>query len=203
MIRILLAVALVLVMAIPAMSAVKPTPMNIVVYYDVPVYQYYCSVNFTHIGGNTYYCGELECVFVLIGCAKYEWVAKPLVYEIVGRYDVEITSAEVGKTYHVNGTIFSELPKNIKYQLIIKNGITTVYKTAKIPVTPLDGGQEIQFDDFTFENPGLYTFTLQVIKPDGTIVKVAKKVFVPAPGIALEEGPALEEEPVLEESIGE
>jgi len=186
--KILLAVALVLVMAIPAMSAVKPMPMNIFVYYDQPIWTYVCSVTPQYD-----YCQEQVCQLWFLGiCLDWGWEARPLSYGIVSWTEQEINSATIGGTYRVKGTMFSELPKNVKYQLIIQNGITTVYKSARIACAPLDGWEEIQFDDFTFENPGLYTFTLQVIKPDGTIVKLAKKVFVPAPPTALEE--------VLEES---
>ena len=204
--KFLLAVALVLVMAIPAMSAVKPMPMDVVVYYDSYIYGYECPNYLVEQSFPYYICAEYVCVFESVPgvCAAYEWVARPLVWQWAGiTSDTEVTQVGVGEQYHVKGTIFSELPKNIKYQLIIKKGITTVYKTAKIPVTPLEGSRTIRFDDFTFESPGMFTFTLQVIRGDGTIAKVAKKVFVPAPGIVLEEGPALEEEPVLEESIGE
>ncbi len=202
--RLLLAIALVLAMAIPAMSAVQPRPMDIVVYYDTSIYELAFPPDYL-VGSdpNFLLCGERVCVCDVLGCVRYEYVAKPMAYIPTGRFDTEIVSATIGSTYHVKGTIFSELPKNIKYQLIITKGITTLYKTEKIPVTPLNGSQTIQFEDFTFEAPGMYTFTLQVIRGNGTIVKVDKKVFVPAHGIVLEEGLALEEEPGLEESIGD
>ena len=202
--RLLLAIALILAMAIPAMSAVQPRPMDIVVYNESVIYGYECPKYLREELFPYYTCAEEVCVTEIFGvCFEWDLQARFLVWQPTGSFDAEVTQAGVGATLHVKGTIFSELPKNIKYQLIIKKGITTVYKTAKIPVTPLDGSQTIQFEDFTFEGPGMYTFTLQVIRGDGTIAKAAKKVFVPAPGIVLEEGPALEEEPVLEESIGE
>lgn len=204
----LLAVALVLVIAIPAISAVKPMPMDVVVYYDSLIYGLSCPSYLQ--GTGPWICASYECVLGAEPlCLVYAWVAKPLYWDWTGGTSgVEITSTSVGGTYHVKGTIFSELPRNIKYQLIIKKGITTVYKTARIAVTPLDESQIIWFEDFTFESPGMYTFTLQVIRGDGTIAKVSKKVFVPAPvvfeeGPDLEGGPALGEEPAPEGVIEE
>lgn len=195
--NILLAMVLVLVMAIPAVSAVKPTPMHIVVYGDVPVYGWVCpgGINWD---GSDYKCGDYLCVYDMgiLGCWAYAWVARPMYWQATGSYEAEINSAEVGDTYRVKGVIFSEQPRNIKYKLVIKNGATVVYKTPQIPFAPLEGSEEIQFDDFTFKDPGLYTFTLNIIKADGTIVKTSKNVFIPAPpGYE----PAVEDEPVLEE----
>ncbi len=194
----LLAIGLVLVMAIPVMSAVKPMPMAVAVYYDSLIYGLSCPSYLE--GTGPWICASYDCVLGAEPlCLLYAWVARPLYWDWTGGIsEVEVTQAGVGERYHVKGTIFSELPKNIKYQLIITKGITTLYKTARIPVTPLNGSQTIQFESFIFEEPGMYTFTLQVIRGDGTIAKVAKKVFVPTPPGA---EPAFEEEPDLEEEL--
>ena len=92
------------------------------------------------------------------------------------------------------------MDKNTKYRLIVKVGTIVTAKTAWVDQNPLTGPLELQFPDYTFELSGLHVFSLQIKKPDGTIISTATKVFVPAPPGA---EPALEEESVLEEFIEE
>jgi len=189
--KLLLVMALVLAMALPAMAQVKPTAMNIVVYEDVPNNLWTCTD--TVRSGSCQHC---EINVPIFGCLL--WVAWPL--EVVQIWEeVPVTVAEVGETFRVKGTISSDTPKDIKYRLVVTLKNQVVFKTTPKADLALPGGPyEIQFDDFTFNEPGMYSFTLQAFRGTSNFNKASTKVFVPAPPGA---EPALEEEPVLEEEL--
>src|SRR5512136_2787373 len=116
--RLLLAISLVLVMAIPAISAVKPMPMDVVVYDDSYIYGYECPNYLVEQKFPYYTCSEKVCVTEIFGvCVEWDEQPRFLVWQPTGSFDAEVTQAGIGATLHVKGTIFSELPKNIKYQL--------------------------------------------------------------------------------------
>jgi hypothetical protein len=134
-----------------------------------------------------------------------------MIWEPQNYYLTEIFTARGGDNRYVQGTVYSELPKDIKYRLVVTRG-DTVWKTEKRSFHQLQGTLTIGFGNFTFQDPGQYTFTLQVFKPDGTICEKSTKVYVPKPpgaGLAPGEEPVLEEaikigeEPLLEEAIEE
>jgi hypothetical protein len=194
--KILLAATLVLVMAIPAMSAVTRQPMDIVVYQEQPIPGYWCNDDRVSAG----FCQH--CPLRILGVCVLPYENVGFTYGTVYTDEIEVTEVPLGEIRRVKGTIFSAVAKNTKYRLLVKVGTTVTAKTDWTNQNPLTGSLELQFPDYTFELSGLHVFSLQIKKPDGTIISTATKVFVPAPPAPGAE-PSLEEEPLLEESIEE
>jgi len=98
-------------MAIPAMSQVKPTAMDIVVYEEVPIGGWECSeYNFSGV------CRH--CSWWLFDVCMI-WTDIPFTYQQVYTDEVEVVRANVGDIRKVKGTISSDLPKNIKFKLTV------------------------------------------------------------------------------------
>jgi len=201
--KIFLVVMAILVLAAvtPAKAVVKPTPIDISVFYNQDINALTCPYSLTGDYKCAYY-SEFCCGTLFGICTDYcpEWVPYQLGNYTIGQEERPIASANIGETYHAKGTIFSEVPKDTTYKYLVKLGTTVLYKTAKATIPGLNWEHQFSLPDFKFEKWGMHSFILQVFRPDGTILSVTKKVFVPAPPGADEEEPVFEE---LEEPIEE
>ncbi len=192
---------LVLAVVAPAKAVVKPTPIDISVFWTENINALTCPYGLTGDYTCAYYDAFCcETVFGICVASCPGWMPYPLEVRTVGHAEWPIASANIGETHQVKGTIFSEVPKDTTYKYLVKLGTEVLYKSPKTIIPGLDWERKFDLPDFKFEKWGMHSFILQVFRPDGTILSVTKKVFVPAPSAADEEEPVLEE---LEEPIEE
>jgi hypothetical protein len=177
------AILLVLVMAAPAIAAkVKPwkaTSMNLRVYKDVLVGAFVCPV--TPHGGSCEYCS-----FQILGVC-FGWTTVPIQYQQLAAYEREVTVADVGETIRVAGSLYSETPQDIEYMMTVRLNNKVIYETEQLPAAITSGESRIQFDNFTFDEPGMYDFTLQVVYGGSKLKNVSTRVYVSA-SVSLAEG---------------
>ena len=202
--KIFLVVMAILVLAAvtPAKAVVKPTPIDISVFYNQDINAWLCPSGGLTGDNRCGYTYTFCCESVFGICVNYctGWDAYQLGYYNIAQEERPTASANIGETYHTKGTIFSEVPKDTTYKYLVKLGTTVLYKTAKATIPDLNWERQFSLPDFKFETWGMHSFILQVFRPDGTILSVTKKVFVPASPGADEEEPVFEE---LEEPIEE
>ncbi len=197
-----LAMALVLVLAIPASALVKqPTPMDIEVFEFQYLGGYTCNDD-RFEGGQCYHCD-----WWLLGDCML-WTKVGMTWDdSFWYYPQNIHTAEVGDRFYVKATLLSEVTKNTKYQYMVKLGTEVLYKSAKTTFSVGSAEYTFYLEGFNeFTKPGMHSFIFQVFKPDGTILQTVKKVYVYAPPSAAEDQPEageliIEEAPTEEVSV--
>ncbi len=170
--KILLAIALVLVLAIPASALVKhPAPIN------VSLYSYY-SVDVCSISLQDNRCGTYQCVYEIwpIGCVAATYVAAPM-QQMSVLYDY-IYHVHQGDTYNVKASMISEVAKDVKWNWMVKLGAETLFKSTKDTWEGFNGEYMFHLGTFKFERPGMHSLIFQVFKPNGTILKATQQIYV-------------------------
>lgn len=112
--------------------------------------------------------------------------AASIAYGISGEVIVTenlVVQATLGEMINIRGTIFTKVPKNMKYQWAIMKVWPNIdplllWKSNRLPITTVAGINILPEIQYVFDKPGIIRLALRIFKPDGTIGRIYTKIYV-------------------------